>query len=600
MHARLWVGGLLSRSTVLLGNTIFLLLITRAIVPAQTRNLVWSDEFNGPSIDTTTWSFGSGPSNDNIHYYTSRTANAQVSGGELQIIARKESYLGFAYTSALMQTRDAMFWRRGRIEARLKVPSGAGFVPAFWMMPEDSRYGWWPNSGEIDIMEYPTTQGGTVYGSAHAGAYSSFTGSAPKTGPIAVTDAETAFHVYAIEWSADTIAYYVDQTKYFAVTNDHSGSRAWPFDQPFYIIFDLAVGGGWVGNPTPATVFPAMMEVDYVRVYQILDDIGITGPDFVGTSASGVRYSVPLVAGATYAWSVPAGTQITAGQGTHQCTVTWGTTGGTVNVSVQTAGGTVTPTFPVAVSNSLLRNGSLEKGVKFWNTNAAPPGAATFSLDSTAGVAGSHWLKSAVTTKGNNPWDIQATQTGFMLTQGHQYEVRLNSRADSAGRTINASVINAGTYAVLGGTTCNLTATWNQYTFRFTPSSSVPGTFTVDFGAKVGVYYLDFLTLTDISGQTSVADPVEQQLPAGYSLFQNYPNPFNPSTVFSCQLPVVSKVTLSIYDALGREVATLIDEVKEPGTYSIRWDATGLPSGTYFYRMTAGGFTQTRKMTMIK
>jgi beta-glucanase (GH16 family) len=233
----------MSRGVWRLCGAVLLLVLTRVCVPAQARILVWSDEFNGAVIDTSIWTFGSGPTNDNAHYYTARTANAQLTGGKLQLIARKESYLGFAYTSALLQSKDAIYWRHGRVEARIKLPGGAGFVPAFWMMPEDDRYGWWPNSGEIDIMEYPTTEGATVYGTAHAGAYSSFTGSAPKSGSVKVIDAETAFHTYAIEWSADTIAYYVDTTKYFVVTNDHSGSKAWPFDQPFYAILNLAVDG---------------------------------------------------------------------------------------------------------------------------------------------------------------------------------------------------------------------------------------------------------------------------------------------------------------------------------------------------------------------
>jgi hypothetical protein len=256
--------------------------------------------------------------------------------------------------------------------------------------------------------------------------------------------------------------------------------------------------------------------------------------------------------------------------------------------------------FPVVVSGSLVRNSGMEKGVKYWKEIAAPPAAASFSVDSSAGVPGSHWMKVVVTTRGINPWDIQATQTGFTLVKGKVYEARIRAKADSAGRSINASVINAGTYALLGGTTIGLSTAWSEYTFQFTPAAAVAGTFTIDFGANVGTYYVDDVTLTNLSGQTGVADPADRQLPRGYSLSCNYPNPFNPSTVISCQLPVVSDVKVSIYDALGRKAATLIDEVKEAGTYSVTWDASGFPSGVYFLRMTAGGFSQTRRMTLVK
>ncbi len=568
---------------------------------AQTRALVFADEFAGATVDGSVWHFGLGFTNDNVHYYTDRIDNARLSGGMLQIIARKESYNGYAFTSALLQTKDVISWRYGRIEARMKMPAGDGFVPAFWMMPADDRYGWWPCSGEIDIMEYPSTEVNKIYGTAHARGYSAFTGSAPKSASLMVQDAASAFHVYAVEWSPDTISYYVDQTKYHTVTNDQTGSPAWPFDTPFYIIVNLAVGGGWVGTPGPSTVFPAMMEIDYVRVYQTPGEIGISGPDHLTPSASGVAYSVPAVTGATYTWSVPAGAQIASGQGTRQIQVNWGAGGGTVGVGIAVGGATVTPALPVVVANNLLKNPGIEKGVKYWNAIAAGAGRAAFDIDSMGVVAGDHCMKAVVTTAGANPWDVQLTQSGFSLVGGKQYEIRLKAKADVAGRPINVSLLNAGTFGWFGGTTLTLTDAWKEYTFKVTPNQSAPGLITVDLGAQTGTYRVDDLSVADPLLGTGVGSGDRPGIPDGLMLEQNYPNPFNPSTKIGFTVAVTGHARLDVFDMLGRHVATLFDHVAEAGVRTeVPFDATGLTSGMYVSVLRGGGRAATRSLMLVR
>ena len=567
---------------------------------AQTRALVFADEFAGATIDRSVWSFGSGFTNDNVHYYTDRTLNAQLSGGMLQIIARKESYNGYAFTSALLQTKNAISWRYGRIEARMKMPAGAGFVPAFWMMPADDRYGWWPCSGEIDIMEYPSTELTKIYGTAHARAYSSFTGSAPRSATLQVADAASAFHVYAVEWSPDKIDYFVDQTKYHTVTNDHTGAASWPFDRPFYIILNLAVGGGWVGTPGAGTAFPAMMEIDYVRVYQTLSEITINGPDFLPLHAAGATYSVPAVSGATYAWTVPTGAQITAGQGTRQVTVTGGTINGDVAVTIAAGGSLVTPTLPVVVANNLLKNPGVEKGVKYWGTVAAAPGKASFDIDSMGVAAGDHCMKAVVTTPGANPWDVQITQSGFPLINGKQYEIRMKAKADVAGRPINVSLVNASTFSWYGGATFTLSDTWKEYTCKVTPNQSVTGLFTIDLGAQAGTYRIDAVSVADPTLGTGVRSADGVEIPAAFMLEQNYPNPFNPSTTIRYGVPVRSHVSLTVYNTLGERVAVLVEEEQSPGFHDVRCDGRDLPSGVYIYALRAAGYSEARKLLLIR
>lgn len=567
----------------------------------QTRALVFADEFAGATIDRSIWNFGLGFTNDNVHYYTDRVENARLSGGMLQIIARKESYSGYAFTSALLQTKNVISWRYGRIEARMKMPAGDGFVPAFWMMPADDSYGWWPCSGEIDIMEYPSTEVNTIYGTAHARSYSAFTGSAPKSATLKVQDAASAYHVYAVEWSPDTINYYVDQTKYHTVTNDHTGPSAWPFDRPFYIIVNLAVGGGWVGTPGSSTVFPATMEVDYVRVYQTPGEIGISGADYLTPSASGVSYAVPAVNGATYTWSVPAGAQIALGHGTRQILLNWGAAGGTVGVTIAAGGVTVAPKLPVVVANNLLKNPGIEKGVKYWNAIAAGAGRATFDIDSMGVVPGNHCMKAIVTTAGANPWEVQFTQSGFPLVSGKQYEIRLKAKADVSGRPINVSLLNAATFARFGGATLTLTDAWKGYTFNVTPNQNATGLFTIDLGAQAGTYKVDDVSVADPLLGTGVDPDDRLGIPGGLTLEQNFPNPFNPSTTIQFSVAVTGHARLEVFDMLGRRVATVFDRVAVAGErMEVPFDASGLPSGMYVSVLRSRGRAATRSMMLLK
>ena len=587
-----------------------LLIFLPDFAAAQDRILVWSDEFSGSSIDLSHWQFGAGASNDNVQYYTNRTDNAVVTGGMLQIVAKKESYSGYNYTSALLETHDAISWKYGRIEARIKLPGTPGFVPAFWLLPEDGIYGWWPYSGEIDIMEYPTTQGGTIYGTIHSEAYSSFTGTAPLGSTLPVADAETAFHIYAVEWTPEKIDFFVDQNKYFTVTNEHLGHQKWPFDQPFYIILNLAVGGGWVGSPTQSTVFPATMFVDYVRVYQTLSDIGISGKDYVQTAAQGVTYALPQIAGGSYAWTVPSTAQVVSGQGTFAMMVNWGNSGGTISAVTTTSSGVAFSVFPVEVSNNLLCNPGFEKGVKYWKSTMSSAANGSFALD-TLNAHSRHCVKTIVKGQPTNPWDVQISQQGFSLVSGKKYEARLWARSATSGAKLNAAVINPQVYTNYGGATYTLNSNWVEYTFQFTASQNATGSFNLDLGTQPATYYLDDLSLIRLDSQSGIEDGGGSTVPLRSELEQNYPNPFNPKTGVRFSVLVAREagagswglavsVKLNVYDALGREVAVLVNERKQPGSYEVYFDGSALPSGMYFYKMTAGKFTATRKMLLVR
>ena len=243
--------------------------------------LVWRDEFNGSSVNTRYWDFdvgngSNGWGNHELEYYTSRPENVFVSHGLLHIVARRKSYHGFRYTSAKLKTRGRFCQKYGRFEFRARLPQGKGYWPAFWLMPEKSVYGPWAASGEIDVMENKGDDPTHVIGTIHYG------GPSPRNtqshGPsynFPPGNSVATFHVYAVEWTKSAIRWFVDDHLYETQTAWWSASTAKsrnlypaPFNQPFFIIMNLAVGGNFDGNPTDATVFPGEIQVDYVRVYQ--------------------------------------------------------------------------------------------------------------------------------------------------------------------------------------------------------------------------------------------------------------------------------------------------------------------------------------------
>jgi beta-glucanase (GH16 family) len=288
--------------------------------------LAWSDEFDGKEIDRTRWDYDigngfynydasqwvSGWGNDELQYYTREPDNASVKDGMLHIRALKESLHGCGYTSARLRTRkrdgSPLFNQKyGRFEFRAKLPTGKGIWPALWMLPQQEKYGGWAASGEIDVMEARGQEPSKVLGALHFGArWPANTHVAreyvlPREGVI------TDYHVYAVEWEPGEIRWLVDGQQYAAQSFWWSSSKTdglrgakptreadlnpWPapFDQPFYLVMNVAVGGKFPGKPDPTTVFPAEMVVDYVRVYEKIGGYGKTRPRGDGPLPFGPR-----------------------------------------------------------------------------------------------------------------------------------------------------------------------------------------------------------------------------------------------------------------------------------------------------------------------
>jgi len=273
---------------LILANFFFLL----SLLSQQTSNnidvntnqwsLVWSDEFNTAGApDSLKWNYdlgdacnlpcGCGWGNNEAEYYTKAKENVIVKDGHLVITAIKEKKENSEYTSARLVTKGKAAWQYGKIEAKIKLPSGKGTWPAFWMLPENNVFGGWPKSGEIDIMEHVGYEPEKLYGTVHTQAFNHGIGT--QVGDeLKVPNMESEFHVYGIEWTENKIDFYCDNEIYFTFNKQSELSAEWPFNQPFHILLNLAVGGNWGGaHGIDEQIWPQQLLVDYVRVYQKID-----------------------------------------------------------------------------------------------------------------------------------------------------------------------------------------------------------------------------------------------------------------------------------------------------------------------------------------
>ncbi|MEL6143481.1 MAG: family 16 glycosylhydrolase, partial [Bacteroidota bacterium] len=342
------------------------LLFSLSGVWAQCPNLVWSDEFDGTSLNTADWNYQIGDGcpdlcgwgNGERQFYQEN--NVTVSDGTLKIEARLETIGNSGYTSARITTRDKQDFTYGRMEARIKLPPGAGTWPAFWMLPTDEVYGGWPQSGEIDIMEYIGREPDKAFGTIHYG--DPFPANQFQGNEIFLFGEEEFhedFHTFAIEWEEGEIRWFMDDYLYSTKRPINIGPFNWPFDQDFHFLLNLAIGGT-LGGLVNNSVFPVVMEVDYVRVYDGNRPY-IVGNREVENAATGQIYRIRNIDPDTEVnWSVPSGATIVSGQGTSVISLDWGTSGGTVTAEIMLDCGVQNIALDVFMEPTFSRDFSFE------------------------------------------------------------------------------------------------------------------------------------------------------------------------------------------------------------------------------------------------
>lgn len=255
----------------------FLLIMTTSLAQPSGWRLVWNDDFEGTRLDPTKWEpevNGWGGGNEELQYYTDRPENIELSGGRLRIVARREAFTGpegsRAFTSARLRTKGRAAWTYGRFEVRARVPCGQGIWPAVWLLPEHNRYGGWAASGEIDLLETVGNRPNEVFGTLHYGGSWPKNVHSGKTYVLPAGRVDDGFRVYALEWTAGEFRWFVDGVCYQTQTEWGTDTAPYPapFDQSFHLILNVAVGGRLPGNPDATTAFPAVLEIDWIRVFE--------------------------------------------------------------------------------------------------------------------------------------------------------------------------------------------------------------------------------------------------------------------------------------------------------------------------------------------
>ena len=332
---------------------------------AQCPQLVWEDAFDGDALDLTKWTHQIGDGcdinlcgwgNNELQYY--RPENTEVSNGTLKITAQRESFENRNYTSSRINTKGLSEWTYGRFEARMKLPTGKGLWPAFWMLSTDEPYGSWPQSGEIDIMEIIGSEPSISHGTIHFGQLPN-NRSATESYALNASTFNDDFHTFAIEWESSVIRWYVDDYLFSTKIRSVTGGSRWPFDHDFHFLLNVAVGGNWPGSPNASTVFPQTMEVDYVRVYDGYFP-SINGPQVVENQAQGTTYRMhQLATGTEVQWSIPDGATL-QNQGGQEVTIDWADQGGIVLAVFDNGCGPDTIQIDVLVKPPFVSEFSLE------------------------------------------------------------------------------------------------------------------------------------------------------------------------------------------------------------------------------------------------
>lgn len=588
---------------------------------AQCPELIWSDEFDGTSLNLADWNTQIGDGcdihvdlcgwgNNERQYY--RAENALVSDGTLKIIAKLENIGGRAYSSARITTQDKQDFRYGRMEARIKVPAGRGTWPAFWMLPTDEVYGYWPQSGEIDIMEYVGHHPAEALGTIHFGDPKPNNAYQGRIFELLEGEFHENFHDFAVEWEEDEIRWFVDDILYSTKRPSDLGGFDWPFDQDFHFILNLAIGGD-LGGTVDNSIFPATMEVDYVRVYNGNRPY-LTGARRVENAETDVLYRLGNVsAGTPVTWTVPEGATIVSGQGTPVIRVDWGGTSGTLSAAAELSCGTQTLEMDVAVAPAFVREYSFE------NFDDAPNAEFEFATGTLT----------EVNTPQPNSVNSSARSGRYARETQNQFDVivyRVNTITNAAAYAEGDKRFSVDVYtdAPIGTevllqleTNAALPANYptgrhSRYTARtreksnwhrltFTPLDE-PDPATADNGV---VRMVLLFSPNSINGNTYYYDNLNSYvqetssvavLPAAAPALTITPNPAATQAWVRFELAERARVTLDLYDLSGRRVGRLPEQDLPAGAQQLAVPLAKLPDGVYLARLRVGATVHTARL----
>ncbi len=485
------------------------LLVSLNLNAQNCEKLIWADEFNGTTLDASKWNYDIGNGcpelcgwgNNEEQYYASD--NISIGNGLLTITAKNDTLGGMLYSSGKITSKNKGDFRYGRIEARMRLPETQGLWPAFWLLPTENVYGEWPRSGEIDVMELLGHQPETVYGTLHTGLPWVF-----KSQTYSLSGGETfvdSFHVFSVEWEEDTMRWYVDNNLYHEVTSDSIMPWA-PFQEDFYLILNVAVGGNFPGFTDSTTVLPQIMEVDWVRVYNSPDRLRISGTQPVA-GATGITYNTFEIAGANYIWTVPSGSTITNGQGTNQITVDWGCTAGDVLLELQTDCDTANLVyaindFAIAQIDGVSEVSQGQSGLSF-NIPATDGGTYNWVIPSDATITSGQGTNQIIVDWGCVAGDVIVSGTGTCGAFADTINVSLQTYTMSGFSIVPPNAV--GQVYTINNTESGTTYLWSVPSDATIVSGQGTNEIVVDFGNTNGDVSVD---VTNTCGTITYAIPV--------------------------------------------------------------------------------------------
>ncbi|MDD5571428.1 MAG: family 16 glycosylhydrolase [Bacteroidales bacterium] len=572
-------------------TVIFIILFLFQQLHAQKWALVWSDEFNTPGlVDTNKWSYEVGLlRNNEAQYYTAfRSQNVRIEDTALIIEAIKEPYNGAAYTSGSILSKYNGDWQYGKIEVRAKIPTGRGTWPAIWIMPTYSEYGYWPRSGEIDIMENVGMEPDNIYTTVH---YEGTGGSGHESSGkgTAITAPYNKFISYIIEWTPDKIDWYIDALKVHTYNrNGSTDYRVWPFNKEFYLILNLAIGGTWGGQQgIDDTKFPHKLIMDYVRVYQWQPTpspytVTIDTCDEGGT----VQNDNPLP-------SYPDGTTITltAVPEINYTFSHWKNMGPNNPLQLDIHKDmTIVPVFQK--DYELIENGNFCNGLRRWNNIYFYN---TSINKATCSIVNNGYIIN-ITQKGTAYWHIGDQQLGFPLTNNSTYHISFDAYCETPAQMGVTIAQNHDAYSSYNDHFFNLTTTNTNYTYDYTMTNPTDTNCRLYFGAGnfLGNVYFDNISMTKVipSGIVNIQGNKNSLLV--------YPTPAAENINIDFNLSKTGNVILTIYDLEGKALNILYNKITNAGEHHLDFNflRNEFAPGVYFLQMKTNEYTTFKKIVL--
>ncbi len=565
--------------------------------------LRWSDEFNGTQLDTNFWEYQIGDGcpnlcgwgNDERQSY--QKGNIAVGSGLLNINAKKETVGNSTYSSGRIRSLNKFDFASGRIDVRARLPIGQAYWAAVWFLPTENYHGTWPLSGEIDLIEGKGQEPKNTYGTIHYGAHSpnnKYTGTS-YTLPSGNFTSE--FHNFSLIWKNDTLQWLVDNVVYSTKVKKDLPDFWWPYSRNFHFILNLAVGGYFLGYPDGTTPDTASMQIDYIRVYQNLNDIFISGPDAILRADLQKEFYTQKLNGATYNWTVPANAKIVSGQGTPNVKVNWGLKSDSIKVSIthQSNNQTISrfvKTLPDTCQGVIDNQETLR--TTYWvggnGTYKSAINNPAKDVTNNTNLCNRYYRNGNVTydaliLNADIIRDAKAFEDGTLILKMKLYttapigtEVNINFE----NRALSQLDYPSGRRCVLQAKTTK-TRAWEELTFKLilkpdnkTPEGSInqlvvlfaPNTNNTD------VFYFDEFALEETPCKTITTAINETVI--NKSQITVYPNPF--TNQLQIEAPFVPK-QISLFNLVGKEILTV------PNITELNKQILLLNSGTYLLRL---------------